>query len=68
LLFSTDALLKRYNVHMAILGSKLQTVGCWALSRVISSITVITSVPQKYYAEAFSEGVGRSWVFKLTKP
>ena len=68
LLFSTDALLKRYNVHMAILGSKLQTVGCWALSHVISSITVITSVPQKYYAEAFSEGVGRSWVFKLTKP
>jgi hypothetical protein len=68
LLFSRGALLKRHNVHMAILGSKLQTVGCWALSRVISSITVITSVPQKYYAEAFSEGVGGSWVFKLTKP
>ena len=68
LLFGQDALLQRYNVHLAILGSKLQTVGCWALSRIINSITIITSVPQKYYAEAFSEGVGRSWIFKLERP
>lgn len=61
-------LLSRYDVHLAAMGSKLQTVACWVLSSIVRSLTVVTSVPKKYYPEAFSEGIGESWVFALTRP
>ncbi len=64
-LFSDDSLLQKYDVHLAILGSKLQTVACWVLSNIIRSITVVTSVPPQYFSESFSEGIGASWVFQL---
>lgn len=68
MLFSEDSLLHEYDIKLAILGSKLQTVASWALSCIIPSITVITSTPAKYYPEAFSEGIGNSWIFKLPEP
>ncbi len=68
ILFAEDSLLDKYDIKLAILGSKLQTVACWALSNIIPSITVITSTPAKYYPEAFSEGIGESWIFELPKP
>ena len=66
LLFREDSLLWKYDVHLAALGSKLQTVGSWIFSRLVPSMTVLTSVPSRYYKDAFSKGIGRSWVFPLT--
>lgn len=68
LLFSEDRLLEEFNVCMAPLGSKLQTIGCWAISHICKSITVVTSIPAGYFTKAFSNGVGESWVFPLKKP
>lgn len=68
MLFSENSLLHSYDIKLAILGSKLQTVASWALSCIIPSITVITSTPAKYYPEAFSTGIGSSWIFKLPEP
>lgn len=67
-LLSEESLLWKYDVHMAILGSKLQTVACWVFSRIVRSITVVTSVPARYYKDAFSEGIGESWIFRLARP
>lgn len=68
LLFQDNSLLAQYNVHLAIMGSKLQTVGCWILSSLVPSITIVTSVPSRYYPEAFSDGVGAKWIFPLLPP
>ncbi len=68
LLFSDPALLQKYDVHLAILGSKLQTIACWIVSSLIKSLTIVTSVPAKYFTESFSEGIGASWVIRLTAP
>jgi len=62
LLLGSEGLLERHNIHMAVLGSKLQTIGCWLLSRVVPAITMVTSTPATYYNRAFSEGVGMSWL------
>jgi len=68
LLFQDDSLFLKYNVHLAILGSKLQTAACWALSSILTPITVVTSIPAQYFPASFSEGVGVSWFFRLTIP
>jgi hypothetical protein len=68
ILFAEDSLFFRTDIHLCILGSKLQTVACWILSCIIPSITVITSTPKKYFPEAFSEKIGVSWAFPLAKP
>jgi hypothetical protein len=68
LLFDERAYIEEADIHLAILGSKLQTVACWALSTIVRSITVVTSIPLRYYPKAFSEGIGESWVFELTRP
>ena len=68
LLLSDPGLLQRYDVHLAILGSKLQTVGCWAISSLLRSVTVVTSRPEKYFPESFSEGIGASSIFELVPP
>jgi hypothetical protein len=67
LLFRDDSLLWKYDIHFAALGSKLQTVGSWVFSRMVPSMTVITSVPGKYFKDAFSQGCGTSWVFPLAR-
>jgi hypothetical protein len=58
-------IIERYDVHIALLGSKLQDFACWALSRLMPTITVVTSVPAKYFPKSFSAGVGRSWIFRF---
>lgn len=68
ILLSDDSLFEKYDIHLAILGSKLQTVACWALSRIFPSITVITSSPKTYHKNAYTGGIGNSWVFKLVSP
>lgn len=67
-LFSDHCLLHKYDVHLAILGSKLQNLACWAASRILPSLTVVTSVPQRYYPDAFSDGIGMSWVVEMLAP
>jgi hypothetical protein len=66
--FSTPGFLNRFDVHMAIFGSKLQVVACWVLSCIVRSITIVTSVPSRYYSKAFSTGIGARWIFPLTSP
>jgi len=68
LLFSERSLLERYNIHMAILGSKLQVTACWVFSTIVPSITIVTSVPFRYFPEAFSDGIGSKWIFPLLSP
>ena len=68
LLFSPDALSTRYDVHVAPMGSKLQTVACWALSRMTRSITMVTAAPTHYFPTRYSDGVGTSWIFPLLRP
>jgi hypothetical protein len=68
LLFIKPALLEKYDVHLAITGSKLQTIACWVASCIVNSITVIASIPATYYPESFSDGIGVSWVFELFPP
>ena len=67
-LFDNPGLMRKYDVHLAILGSKLQSVACWALSSLIPSLTVVTSAPTKYYPDAFSQGIGNTWIFRLVSP
>jgi len=64
----SSGLLNEFDVHLAPMGSKLQNVACWILSSLIPAITVITSVPDTWYHDAFSHGVGDCWVFPLKFP
>lgn len=68
LLFSDNSTLQKCNLHLAILGSKLQTVSSWILSSLLKSITVVISIPYRYYPKAYSERIGSSWIFKFTLP
>ena len=68
ILFGDKLVLERYNVSITPLGSKLQTVACWVISRICRSITFVTSAPKNYFEKAYSENLGESWVFPLLKP
>lgn len=61
-------LLLKHNVHLGLLGSKLQDVGCWIYSTIVPSVAVITSVPNEYFPDSFSEGIGKQWGFPLAHP
>lgn len=61
-------LLQRHNVHLGLLGSKLQDVGCWVFSKLVPSVAVLTSVPNMYYPNSFSDGIGRQWMFDFVDP
>lgn len=63
-----EHVLEECDIHLSPIGSKLQNVACWILSSLIPSITVVLSVPRKYYSEAYSDGIGRSWAFRFNKP
>lgn len=67
-LMKADPILEKYDVHLALMGSKLQDVACWIFSSLLPSITVLTAVPSKYFPEAFSDGIGEKWIFPLTSP
>ncbi len=66
LLFRDRRLMDCCDVHLAVTGSKLQTVASWLFSTIVRSVAVISSTPVLYYPESFSEGVGHSWFFQLT--
>jgi hypothetical protein len=67
-LFDEEGLLHHYDVHLAPMGSKLQTFACWVVSCIAPSITVLTSVPGKYFSNAFSLGIGAQWAFPFVRP
>lgn len=46
----------RYNVLLAPLGSKMQTVGAWAFARRHPEVKVITSTPTRHFSEKYSVG------------
>lgn len=68
ILFSNPGVMRHYDVHMASMGSKLQEVSCWIASCLLQSITLVASVPTKYYPKAFSNGIGAKWTFPLLLP
>lgn len=69
LLFNEEArLIYNYDINLAIIGSKLQTLGCYIVANLLPSITIVTSSPQKYFSAAFSESYGQSWIFPLNDP
>jgi hypothetical protein len=68
LLFSADSLSTRCDIHVAPMGSKLQTLACWVVSRITRALTMVTSVPTRYFPAAYSEGVGESWFFPFLRP
>lgn len=68
IILTQETLLEKYDVHIALMGSKLQDVACWIISCLVPSLTVLTAVPSKYYPEAFSDGIGEKWIFPLTSP
>ena len=68
LLSDESCSLLKYNVHISILGSKLQNIACWALTRLLPEITLVFSAPLRYYRKSFSDGIGTSWGFLLTDP
>jgi hypothetical protein len=68
IMLDEESFLQKYDVHLALMGSKLQDVACWVLSCLVPSITVLTAVPSIYYPEAFSDGIGEKWIFPLTSP
>lgn len=66
ILFQSDPKLAlTYNIQIAPLGSKLQSLGCWVVATSIKSIGVVISSPEEYFPRAFSSGSGRSWVIKM---
>jgi hypothetical protein len=68
LLFSSDTLSHRCDIHLAPMGSKLQTIASWALSRITRAVTMVTGTPSRYFPKKYSEGIGASWVFPFTRP
>jgi hypothetical protein len=68
LLFRETGLILRSNIHMAPLGSKIQTVGSWVFCVLVPSITVKVSSPKFHFAKAYSSGTGASFVIPLLKP
>jgi hypothetical protein len=58
----------RCDIHLAPMGSKLQTIASWALSRLTRAVTMVTATPRRYFPEKYSEGVGSSWFFPFLRP
>ena len=54
--YTDDANCFRYNILLAPLGSKMQTVGAWAFARRHSEIKLITSTPLRHFPEKYSAG------------
>jgi hypothetical protein len=68
LLFSSGSLSHRCDIHLAPMGSKLQTIATWALSRITRAVTMVTGTPSRYFPERYSEGIGAAWVFPFIRP
>ncbi len=68
ILFDSSRLLNNYNISIALLGSKLQSLACWYITNVIKSIGIIISSPFEYHVLDFSYEIGDSWIFDLVNP
>lgn len=68
LLFSSDSISHRCDIHLAPMGSKLQTIASWALSRITHAVTMVTGTPSRYFPDKYSKGIGASWFFPFVRP
>jgi len=68
LLFGPDSISHRCDIHLAPMGSKLQTVASWALSCITHAVTMVTGTPSRYFPDKYSKGIGASWVFPFVRP
>jgi hypothetical protein len=55
-IYETDHANYRYNILLAPLGSKMQTVGAWAFAFRHPEVRVVTSTPTVMYREKYSTG------------
>ena len=52
----------KYNIYLAPLGSKMQTVGSFFFWFYFKSTAIVFSKPQKYFPETFSEGARGTFI------
>ena len=58
----------RQNIVIATLGSKLHNLGVWSIASLVPSVKLITSVPTRYFDNAFSSGTGLTWLIDVIEP
>ncbi len=57
----------KYNIYLAPLGSKMQTIGAFFFWNYFKSAAIIFSKPQKYFPKTFSEGARETFVINKNK-
>ena len=60
--YSTGNIKYKFNIVLAPLGSKMQTVGAWLFAKEVGEIKVVSSTPKKLFYEQYSIGYGESFV------
>ena len=56
-----------YNIYIAPLGTKLQTLGAYLFSKNYPAVQFVYPIPSDYPQKDFSEGVGETWELLLRK-
>jgi hypothetical protein len=55
-LYKSDNNKYRFNVLLAPLGSKMQSVGAWAFAERFKMVKVVTSTPKELFPDKYSRG------------
>jgi hypothetical protein len=61
-LYKKDHTQYRFNILLAPLGSKMQTVGAWAFAHRTPDVRVITSTPSELFTDKYSEGARNTFL------
>ena len=59
-----NQLFTKYNIVLAPLGSKMQTIGCYLFWSTHREISVVFSHPEEYFSEAYSVGYRDTFMIK----
>lgn len=59
-----NQLFTKYNIVLAPLGSKMQTIGCYLFWSAHREISVVFSQPKKYFSDAYSVGHRDTFMIK----
>jgi hypothetical protein len=54
----------RFNMLLAPLGSKMQTLGAWAFSVINPEVRIVTSTPSKHFPQKYSTGYRETFLIK----
>ena len=64
-IYTADNTQFRYNVLLAPLGGKIQTVAAWYFAIKNRSVKVITSTPKEHFSQKYSRGIGQCFLIRL---